>query len=276
MEDKKVLQDRLTADDILREAARLAKDDVLACQQQYEDRAKSIHQVFDIEPDTAFLQFARTYDQQRTQVNVRTESHAEIQKNMQSKVQKEQCSEVPLRKKTAYWMKRFTRFTAVFLICFVSMGGIALGASETLREQVFSLFYNEDAGSVTLRSETEADMIVNWDDYWYPEWLPEGFYMLGARDENNLMVFASENNDCRIRIKEHNLNTSASLDIDTAEIEEITIGDKKVILSIDEANKKMSATWMTESKIIEVNVENDTNKEVLTKIVEKMKYVKKN
>lgn len=276
MEDKKVLQDRLTADDILREAARLAKDDVLACQQQYEDRAKSIHQVFDIEPDTTFLQFARTYDQQRTQVNIRTGSDAEIQKNMQSKVQKEQCSEVPLRKKTAYWMKRFTRFTAVFLICFVSMGGIALGASETLREQVFSLFYNEDAGSVTLRSETEADMIVNWDDYWYPEWLPEGFYMLGARDENNLMVFASENNDCRIRIKEHNLNTSASLDIDTAEIEEITIGDKKVILSIDEANKKMSATWMTESKIIEVNVENDTNKEVLTKIVEKMKYVKKN
>lgn len=165
MEDKKVLQDRLTADDILREAARLAKDDVLACQQQYEDRAKSIHQVFDIEPDTTFLQFARTYDQQRTQVNIRTGSDAEIQKNMQSKVQKEQCSEVPLRKKTAYWMKRFTRFTAVFLICFVSMGGIALGASETLREQVFSLFYNEDAGSVTLRSETEADMIVNWDDY---------------------------------------------------------------------------------------------------------------
>ena len=276
MEDKKVLQDRLTADDILREAARLAKDDVLACQQQYEDRAKSIHQVFDIEPDTAFLQFARTYDQQRTQVNVRTESHAEIQKNMQSKVQKEQCSEVPLRKKTAYWMKRFTRFTAVFLICFVSMGGIALGASETLREQVFSLFYNEDAGSVTLRSETEADMIVNWDDYWYPEWLPEGFYMMGANREDCLfMLFASKNDSCEIRIREYSLNASISMDIDTADVENTKVGDKNVVISVDEINNTMMAVWMTDTRILKINVKESTDMEMLIKIIENMKYVKK-
>lgn len=245
MDEKKVFKDRLTADDILREAASLAKEDMMFRQQQYEDRAKSIDQVFTVEPDAAFLQFARTYDQQH--------------------------SEVQVKRKTTYVTKRFVRFAAIFLACFITMGSLTIGTSEALREKVFTLFFDNESGSVALRNEIEEEMIGGWKDYWYPTWLPEGFYMLGAREEEHLMVYISKNSDSKIRIKEYDLDTSVFLDTETAEIEEKTINDKKVILSIDETNKIMVAIWKSEKKVIEVSIENSIDKELLIKIVENMK-----
>ena len=95
MDEKRVFKDRLAADDILREAASLAKEDIMVRQQQYEDRAKSIDQVFTVEPDAAFLQFARIYDQQYVAIAV--------------------------KKKSVAGVKRFARFAAIFLACFVTM-----------------------------------------------------------------------------------------------------------------------------------------------------------
>ena len=249
MKEQKVLNDKLTADDILREAAALAKEDVLATQQSYEDRAKSIGQIFDVQPDAAFLQFARTYDQQHAAVSVKKKSKAR--------------------------MKRFARFAAIFLACFITMGSLALGTSEALREKVFTLIFNDETGSVSLRTESEEDMIGSWENYWYPAWLPEGFYMLGAERGNYLfMLFVSQNDPYEIRIREYSLNgTSIGLDTDTAEIEEIKVGHKNVVLSVDETNCIMSAAWMTDTKILKIDVNESTDREMLIKIIENMQYI---
>ncbi len=249
MGEKKMFQDRLTAEEFLREAAVLAKEDVLATQQSYEDRAKSIGQIFDVQPDAAFLQFARAYDQQHAAVSV--------------------------KKKSAARMKRFTRFAAIFLACFVTMGSLALGTSEALRERVFTLIFNEETGSVSLRTESEEDMIGSWEDYWYPTWLPEGFYMLWAERGNYLfMLFVSQNGPYEIRIREYSLNgTSVGLDTDTSKVEEIKVGDKNVVLSVDKTNKNMAAVWMTDAKILKIDVNESTDREVLIKIIENMQYI---
>ena len=71
MKEKKALQDKLTSNDILREAAALAKEDVLISQQKYEERAISIDKTFAVQPDENFLRFARAYDQQHIEVPVK-------------------------------------------------------------------------------------------------------------------------------------------------------------------------------------------------------------
>ena len=250
MDEKKVFKDRLATDDILREAASLAKEDIMVRQQQYEDRAKSIDQVFTVEPDAAFLQFARTYNQQH--------------------------SEEQVKRKTTYVTKRFVRFAAIFLACFVTLGSMAIGTSEALREQIFSFFFNEETGSVTLRNETEEDMIGSWNEYWYPTWLPDGFYLLGvAREDCVFMLFASENDTCRIRIREYELHTtSISMDTDDAAVEKIKVGSKNVVLSVDEENGIMTAVWMTDTKILKIDMNECSDREMLIKIIENMQYVK--
>ena len=70
---------------------------------------------------------------------------------------------------------RMVRFAAVFCVCFVTMGTLALGTSEALRERVFTLIHNEKDGAVSLCNESEYDVIGSWDDYWYPTWIPEGY-----------------------------------------------------------------------------------------------------
>ncbi|MBR4862534.1 MAG: DUF4367 domain-containing protein [Firmicutes bacterium] len=170
---------------------------------------------------------------------------------------------------------RAMRFAAVFCVCIVTMGTLAIGNSEALRERVFTLFHNEEYGSVTLRTESEYDMIGSWDDYWYPTWIPDGYYLLGADKEVGVMLFVSDTEEAEIRIIESSLNHTQSYDEDTSDFKKIEVKGYNGYLFNDVANCSIDLIWFTDSRIMEIKVKNLKNEDIVMKIAQNMKYMPK-
>ena len=170
---------------------------------------------------------------------------------------------------------RAMRFAAVFCVCIVTMGTLALGNSEALRERVFTLFHNEEDGSVTLRTESEYDMIGSWDDYWYPTWIPDGYYLLGADKEAGVMLFVSDTEEAEIRIVESSLDSNHSFDVDTTKAHSVKIQEYEGYMFIDQENCSVDIMWLTESRRISIKQKYSLDESVVFKIAENMEYVSK-
>lgn len=170
---------------------------------------------------------------------------------------------------------RAMRFAAVFCVCIITMGTLALGTSEALRERVFTLFHNEEDGSVTLRTKSEYDMIGSWDDYWYPTWIPEGYYLLGADKKAGVMLFVSDTEEAEIRIVESSLDSNHSFDADTTKADVVKIQEYEGYLFIDQENCSVDVMWLTESRRISIKQKYSLDESVIFKIAENMEYVSK-
>ena len=168
---------------------------------------------------------------------------------------------------------RAMRFAAVFCVCIVTMGTLALGSSEALRERVFTLFHNEEDGSVTLRTESEYDMIGSWDDYWYPTWMPEGYYLLGADKKAGVMLYVSDTEEAEIRIIESSLNRSQSHDEEFSGFQKIDVQGSDGFLFVDKDNYSIDLMWNTESRIIEIKIQNSLDETIAINIAKNMKYI---
>ncbi|MBR1989014.1 MAG: hypothetical protein IJ987_00940 [Firmicutes bacterium] len=140
--------------------------------------------LLEMEPDQEMLEIARRYDaRQKT-----------------------------LKKKKL--MKGITRAAAVFAVCL----GLTTAVASAFHVNVFKLIFNPDSGSVTLLSETEQEMIGDWEGYWYPEYLPEGFYLAEAEEVEKLryMLFIDDKSDKEIIIINDAQSMQYSFDTDTA------------------------------------------------------------
>jgi pimeloyl-ACP methyl ester carboxylesterase len=99
------------------------------------------------------------------------------------------------RKEKKQASKRWLRAASIFMICFITLNGAALSTSEAYRQKVFSLFYDEEQGGVNLNFDPGHELLEEWEDYWYPAWIPEGYYLYAAEqiEDSHFLVFFSEN-----------------------------------------------------------------------------------
>ena len=212
----------------------------------YEERIQNTPELRDLEPDEKILAMLRQKDRERAAAR--------------------------RRKK----IDKAVRIAAIFLISIVMVGAIGMGTSEAFRIKVFSFFSNDGDGSVTIRSE-ETQLLAGWEDYWYPEYMPEGFELVGAEqdDMGKYMLFESDNSDENINIimsKEDNFVIEQNTEETT--IEEVEIGYHKGYIATDDLYDICILVWQTDEHLIEVQSENFSNKEELLKIAESMKYIK--
>ena len=197
--------------------------------------------LLEMEPDQEMLEIARRYDaRQKT-----------------------------LKKKKL--MKGITRAAAVFAVCL----GLTTAVASAFHVNIFKLIFNPDSGSVTLLSETEQEMIGDWEGYWYPEYLPEGFYLAEAEETkfSKAMLFVSNGSDATIVITNDKSGSQYSFDTDTTLIEPLEVGYYEGYYFCDEQNNHSYAIWQTEDMIITVSCENMIDKSQIISIAENMKYV---
>ncbi|MCI8631099.1 MAG: DUF4367 domain-containing protein, partial [Firmicutes bacterium] len=131
--------------------------------------------------------------------------------------------------------KRALRIAAVIAVVIMGLGSIGISASEAFRMRVFSLFENKEDGAVVFRNDTEYELLSGWSDYWYPEYLPDGYYLLTAEESNNMgkfMLFKSVNND-EIRMYESTSDNAFSVDSDTNVYEKIYINSEEAYIFQD-------------------------------------------
>lgn len=243
----KIWKKEYSADEVLKEVAKLSKEEIVEENKEYLKKTESIDEIFPmLEPDQSFLAFARAYDRKAN------------------------------KRKVTEKRKRILQVAAVFLVCITTMTAIAVEISEAFRVRFYSLFTNETDGSVTLLTEREQEIIGEWEDYWYPTYVPDGFQMVAAEKRDNESVIVFESNDRKIsfRIMEFPFNVAISHDTDTNTVEEVRIGYYKGYLFEDVQNQSIDVYWLTDDKQLVVAATGEMDKETVIKIAEGLEFTK--
>ena len=171
---------------------------------------------------------------------------------------------------------KLTRAAAVFLISVVVVGAIGVGTSEAFRVKVFSIFKNDDTGSVTMINENEEELLADWSDYWYPEYMPEGFVLDGAEADEieKAMHFSLVNGDAEIIISVGILDYFViSHNIEDCEVEEVDIGYYKGYMFTDKLYNTCDVIWQTDENLMSIDAIGYTDKGEILKIAENLKYI---
>lgn len=170
---------------------------------------------------------------------------------------------------------KYLQITAAFVLCFTTMSAIAMETSDAFRVRVYQLFEDKEQGGVTLFTQEEYDLIGDWDNYWYPTYLPENTTMIGAEKDGveRVMAFRLEDG-AEVRINEYSLDCRISVDTDHTTMEEVRIGYYKGYLFTLDEYLHMSVFWMTDDRQLSVRMEGKLDKELLLQIAEGLEYKK--
>lgn len=111
--------------------------------------------------------------------------------------------------------KTSSRVAAILLILFVSLITLTLSV-EAFRIQVYNLFFtdHEEYSSIRIKQGSTGDVDIEWESYYYPTYIPEGFYVESTMDNAKMRVinYKNQKNEYIIFIQVPN---GVNLDIDT-------------------------------------------------------------
>ncbi len=233
---------KYSSDEVLKIVASSLKQQVIEREEEYNNKAKLIDRTMHMEPDQEFLKFARAYDS---------------------------------RKKPYRW-KKTLQTAVIVLACVIVANGIALETSEAFRSRVYSLFFNDEKGSVTLSTEEESELLQDWNGHWYPAYMPEEFQLVTAESDSDryVLFFKSNVGLAEVRIIEMPLDMVIGMDTDTTAMEEISIGYHKGYLFEDKENASITLFLLMDELQIEMRVDGKLDKDTALKIAESLEYVK--
>lgn len=247
MNKLKMRNSKYTADEVLKEIAKLSEKEIIAEDKEYLNKEKSIDAIFPpIEADQSFLDFAREYDKNAKKRNKLTKQ------------------------------KRILRTAAVFAVCIITIFAIAIETSDALRVRIYDIFSDKSEGSITLLPEAEKGLLGEWEDYWYPTYIPDGFQMVGAEKyaDESAIIFENKENEAYFNIMEFSFDTVLSYDTDTNSMEAVRIACYQGYLFEDIQNQSIGIFWMTDDRQLSVNAKGKIDRETIIKIAEGLEYRK--
>ena len=167
---------------------------------------------------------------------------------------------------------------AIFIIvCAFAIPFIAPKPVDAFRIKILDMFFNEKSGSVSLRGQTEIDMIGDWNEYYYPEYMMDNYSLIGAEKmgERSIMLFVSNDRKHELRIEELPPNSNISIDTDHTSIENVKIGYYEAVYAICKEADSVLLTWVNEKKIISIHGDASIDKREYINIAENLKYVER-
>jgi len=138
-------------------------------------------------------------------------------------------------KKSKVKLKSISSRVAVILaVVFISIATLSLSV-EAFRVQIYNLFSTDhnEYSNVKIRGESLEDLkIPEWDSYYFPTYLPKGFYIERTNEIENIkeVKLINNNGEYILFIQVPN-GSDNSLDTEGGEKKEVEIKGKKAILS---------------------------------------------
>lgn len=165
---------------------------------------------------------------------------------------------------------RMLKKAAVFLLVFVSVNAVAIGTSEGYRQFAFQIFENEENNSITFHKQIEQDILREWEDYWYPSQMPDG-YKITAAEESPQKCILINNGQKELLITEYAAGTVLSYDTKHSQMSDIRINASVGKLISFESQKMI--VYPTENMILEFTFDSDIPEADVIAIAENMEYV---
>ncbi len=180
-------------------------------------------------------------------------------------------------KKKKQFVSVLSKVAVFAIVCVAATTFLFPEHVEAFRTRVFDMFFNDEAGSVSLRGENELDMIGDWTDYYYPEYMPEGYKLIGAEKmgEIYIMLYTSEDGEHQLNMQTMPDNSTISIDTDMSSIEDVKIGYHEGIYSVNEEYNKNIITWVSDKKIVYIQGDNTIHKDEYIKIAENVRYIER-
>lgn len=185
-------------------------------------------------------------------------------------------NEMILKDRRNKYRNSLKRVAALLIVCLSIFNMFAFTVSEAYREKVLKFVPHEEDGSVHLLHENEAELLDGWDDYWYPDYLPEGYRLVAAEKEGvTLLVFISDFDDCVIRIEQYSENAGMAFNTDGVEYRSIDINHYDGFIFVDERYDSVLLVWRTDESILQIHLSGSIDEEVAIQIAESMKLINK-
>lgn len=148
--------------------------------------------------------------------------------------------------------------------------------SEAFRKKVIQLFTNQTEGAVTLRNGDEEELIGDWEKFWYPAVLPEGFYLIAAEETDHFMLYGNAEKELEFRIFEQPVEFMVSVDTDTTEMTPVSVGYYEGSLFELKDMECFCVTWRTDSQSIVMYFDGEWKQEEVLQIAEDTTYMDTN
>ena len=257
-EDNNINIKRFSSGDYLaeEEAQTIIKESEKILRTEMDAYAEKAEKITD-NPDNDILKMAKAIDISRNTKAGKSES----------------TSEAP---RTGHRLNRLSHYAAVFIACLLVVGTVGAATSDAFRTKLFNVFLSEESDSVTLESVPDDSPMKDWSDYWYPEYLPEGFKFTSAEESDfeKTIRFDSINSDKSIIISIRNSEGStASYNTDGTEYGNISIGEYEGYYFTNGEDGSCIVTWLAEEQTIRM-VSQYVDKDEIIKVAESMVYVK--
>jgi len=135
-------------------------------------------------------------------------------------------------------MRSISSKTAVILlVLFLSFVTLTFSV-EAFRIQVFNLLFmdHDEYSNVKIEREPAEDKtIIEWDHYYYPAYIPEGFYIESVSDLANVRQIKFRNSSGKyIDFTQIPNGTYVSLDTEGGEKKDVEIENRKAVLTVKE------------------------------------------
>jgi len=211
----------------------------------------------------------KDYSEDFSDVNISPEIYNRL-KNAAAEIDKKH---IERRKKNR--VKRFVQVAACFIVMFSVITFTVHEVATAMKALFFDVNIDEEGGGIVLKPQKNFDLLNEWDEYYYPEYIPEGFELEVVDDEyGREMIFMAQDNDIIIEIDEDPLNASISHDTDTASVENIRINGWDGYLFVDEEHLYVDLILYTDINITGILMRQSTDKEIVIDIAESLKLIR--
>ena len=169
-------------------------------------------------------------------------------------------------------IKKFSKIAAIFVICFVATGLVAIDKSDALKHDIMSFMY--DKGIVKIENDIESQVMSTWKGFWYPSYVPEDLILKNSEEKNHLLQYLADDSNRELRISEFDLETSFTIDKKTIKIHDLKIaGDDSVYY--ENKNTGISGIIIKhEDRYVAVECSGEWTQSDIIKIADGLVYIK--
>ena len=180
------------------------------------------------------------------------------------------------RRKKKYF-SILSKVAILLITCVVSANFIFPESVDAFKTKIFGKLFNEVNESLSLKNENEINIIDNWNDYYYPQYIPKDYEIVAAEktDEGSIMLFLSHNKEHELRIEEILGESGINIDTTFTQILNISIRASEGQYAINEQDNYVLLAWPEDNRIIVIRGDMSLSQQEYIKIAENMKYLNK-
>ncbi|MEG2785802.1 MAG: DUF4367 domain-containing protein, partial [Anaerovoracaceae bacterium] len=143
------------------------------------------------------------------------------------------------RKYTKKREKKYSQICVAAVVAIIVTTTITVASVDALRIKYFGFLLKQNEGNISFTPKEDPDnLLAGWSDYWYPEYIPEGFELIYV--ENNqiekLLRFDSKETDAFIIITEDFVQGNIGMDTDWATMTEMEVNGVNGYLFEDDSS----------------------------------------